>query len=115
MARVPVSAKTLNALGDGYAGKAIDKALDEINRDLCDRGQDGKVRKLTLTFTFKPSDEGSRVAIDVQSKTTLPPWVPPETHAKYDAAAGGFMFQPEAAGNPDQMTLADASDGRDEE
>lgn len=107
MARVPVSAKTLNALGDGYAGKAIDKALDEINRDLVDRGADGKKRKLTVTFTFSPSDEGRRVAIDVSTKPTLPAWVPPETHAKYDSAAGGFMFQPEAAGDPEQMVLGD--------
>lgn len=111
MARVPVSAKTLNALGDGYAGKAIDKALDEINRDLVDRGHDGKVRKLTVTFSFKPSDEGTRVAIDVSSKTTLPPWVPPETHAKYDQRAGGFMFNPENGDNPDQLTLSDAEGG----
>lgn len=108
MPKVPISAKTLNALGDGYAGKAIDKALDQINDDLVDRGQDGKVRKLTVTFTFKPSDEGTRVKIDVQTKTTLPAWQPPETQAKYDAQAGGFMFQLEAPANPDQMTLADA-------
>lgn len=111
MARVPVSAETLNNLGDGYARKAIDKALTEINEDLVDRGHDGKTRKLTLTFSFKPTDDGSRVKIDVQAKTSLPAFQPPETVAKYDAKAGGFMFHPEAAENPDQQTFEDADLG----
>lgn len=108
MATVPVSAETLNALGDGFARKVVNKALSEINEDLIDRGQDGKVRKLVLTYTFKPSDEGSRVKIDVTAKTTMPAWQPPETTAKYDAKAGGFMFHPEVADNPDQQTFDDA-------
>lgn len=54
MPKIPISSQTLNALGDGYAGKAIDAALDVLNRDLIDRGADGKARKLTVTYEFKP-------------------------------------------------------------
>lgn len=106
MPKVPVSAETLNNLGDGYAGKAIDAALEVINRDLIDRGHDLKPRKLVVTYTFTPAASGN-IKINVQTKTTTPAYQPPDTMARYDQHAGGFVFSPDAAGNPDQTTLAD--------
>lgn len=107
MPKIPLTAETLNKLGDGYAGKAIDAALDVLNRDLTDRGGDGKARTLTVTYTFKPGPEG-RCKIDVKTATKVPAYQPPETVAKIDLAAGGLVFNPELAANPDQLTIGDA-------
>ncbi|AMV29316.1 hypothetical protein VT84_33280 [Gemmata sp. SH-PL17] len=106
MSVIPVSAQSLNALGDGYAGKAIDKCLDAINRDLIDRGHDGNARKLVVTYTFQPDTQG-RLKILCKTKTTLPDYSPPETVAKYDQRAGGYVFNADNSENPDQMTLND--------
>lgn len=104
MPKLPITADTLMHLGDGYAKKAVQKALD----DLVDRGHDGKPRKLVITYTFKPSDEGTRLKANVDVQTKMPAYAPPETAAKFDRAAGGFMFNPDSPGNPDQQTFDDA-------
>lgn len=112
MPKIPISAETLNALGDGFAGKAIDQCLAEINHDLMERSSDGKVRKLVVTYTFEPTGSGA-VEIDVKTKTTLPAYQPPKTVAKLDHRAGGLMFNPEVASNPDQQTLTDHDTGNE--
>ena len=106
MPKIPISELTLPMLGDGYAGKAIAAGLEVINRDLIERGDDGKPRKLAVNVTFIPSPNG-RCEIDVQVKTTCPAFRPPATVAKYDQKAGGFVFNPDASENPDQMTIPD--------
>ncbi|VTR92796.1 unnamed protein product [Gemmata massiliana] len=108
-----ISTQTLNALADGYAGKAIEKCLEAINRDLIDRGHDGQVRKLVVTYTFTPDAQG-RLKIAMKAKHTSPDLVPPETMAKYDQRAGGYVFNTECAGNPNQMTLEDLEETNDE-
>lgn len=110
MAKVPLDAMTLNLLSDGYSGKVIDHGLSEVVRDLVDRGHDGKPRKLVVTFALTLEGEG-RVSIDTQVKTQVPAYRPPATQAKFDRAAGGLVFNPEVATNPDQQTFADADAG----
>lgn len=106
MPKIPLTAETLNQLGDGYAGKAIDAALDVLNKDIADRGDDGKARTLTVTYTFTPSPEG-RCKVAVKTVTKVPAYQPPETVAKIDRAAGGLVFNPDVPANPDQATLRD--------
>jgi len=109
MAKVPLQAISLAQLSDGYAGKAIDAALEQVVRDLQDRGEDGIARKVTITITLKHVGAG-RVDIDTQVATRAPAYRPPKTQAKMDARAGGLMFSPDCSENPDQRTFNDLPD-----
>lgn len=107
--KMPLQAKCLSMLSDGYAGRVIDAALAAINADMVERGDDGKPRKLVLTLTFTPEGSGQTdVEIDVQTK--VPALKPPKTIAKYDHAAGGLLFNPDCRDNPEQMTFNDLRD-----
>lgn len=106
MPKVPLQSMTLNMLSDGYVGKVFEEGLGSVVKDLIDRGHDGKPRKLVLTLTMVPQDKG-RVEIDAQVTTKAPAFRPPKTVAKLDANAGGLMFNPDMAENPDQMTTND--------
>ena len=102
MAKVPVQGMTLSMLADGYAGKAIDVGLKRIMEDIVDRGHDRQKRVMTIKITFTPDQTGQcKIGVDVGTK--CPSYVPPETVAKYDQQAGGLMFSPDSATNPDQM------------
>lgn len=95
---------SLSALSDGYAGRVIDEAFRTVTKDLYERGQDGKPRKVTITVTMTP--EGNNITdVDVQAKTTLPPMRPPTTKAKLDMAAGGLIFNPDCSDNPEQQVI----------
>lgn len=109
MPKVPLQGMTLAMLSDGYAGKAIDAGLREIERDLMERGQDGQKRTLTIKVTFDPDEKG-RVDIDTQVGVKTPAFRPPKTQAKLDQRAGGLMFNPDCSENPDQTTFADLDD-----
>ena len=106
MAKTCLQATSLSALADGFAGRAIDKALSEVSRDIDDRGADGKARKLTIILTFTPEGEGI-VDIDCQVTTKMPAFRPPKTTAKLNEAAGGLLFNPDCSENPDQLTTND--------
>jgi hypothetical protein len=95
---------SLAQLSDGYAGRVIDEALQEAHKDLYQRGSDGKPRKVVITITLQP-EANNQVDIDVQAKTAFPPMRPPSTKAKLDMNAGGLIFNPDCADNPDQMTI----------
>jgi hypothetical protein len=104
--RVPLTARTLPDLSDGYAEKTIDEAMASVWRDVQERGHDGNRRKLVITLTYTPDDKGI-VDIDLQVKTTVPAYRPPATKAKLNTRAGGLMFNTESADNPDQQTFSD--------
>lgn len=106
MPKIPIAGMTLNMLSDGYAGKAIDAGLRQITSDLIDRGHDGQKRTLTIRVTFQPDEKG-RCEVDVDVGVKVPGYRPPKTLAKYDQAAGGFVFNPDASENPDQTTIGD--------
>lgn len=102
--KVPVAAVTLSTLADGFAGRAIDSGLSRVMEDITARGHDGQKRTLTIKLTFTPDDKG-RSSIDVDVAVKTPGYKPPKTIAKYDQAAGGLVFSPDCAENPDQLTL----------
>lgn len=104
--KVPLQAVSISSLADGYAGKAIDAGFRRIMEDIVDRGHDGQKRTMIIKVTFTPSETGQcKIGVDVGTK--CPSYVPPETLAKYDHKAGGLIFSPECADNPDQMTFPD--------
>lgn len=107
-----VSATTLPQLGDGYVGKIIDEGIAQIFKDLDERGQDGKDRSLPMNLTFTPLPNG-RVEIKFSAKPNLPKFVPPKTVARLELSAGGLMFNPDLAENPDQKTFTEEIDERE--
>lgn len=104
--QVPLSAVTIAGLSDGYLGKQIDAEILKIFQDLEDRGQDGCERKLTVEISFKMKVQG-RVRIVPKVKTKLPDHVPYETIAITDKNAGGILFRPDFAENPEQRSILD--------
>jgi hypothetical protein len=64
----------------------------------------------TWSGTSSPAAQNARVDLDVQVTTKAPAYRPPKTQAKYDATAGGLVFNTECRENPDQMTLSDLDD-----
>lgn len=109
MAKVLLQAVSLSQLSDGYVGKVLDAALEEVVADLIQRGHDGQRRGLALKLTFEP-DESGRVSIRVSAKVTKPDIAPPKTVARLDPHAGGLVFNPDLAENPDQKTVNDVID-----
>lgn len=101
-----LQAVNIAQLSDGYTGKLIDQNINDVLKDIVDRGDDGQTRKVTITLTFKPETKG-RYQIDTQVVSKLPAHRPPKTIAKIDLAAGGFTFNPDLAENPEQKTFAD--------
>lgn len=107
---VPITAETLNALSDGLLGRMVNSEIDRINRDLIDRGHDAQPRKLKIEIVFKIKND--RLTATPKVKAELPALEATPTIARYDQRAGGFMFSPDAADNPDQPALPKS--GRDD-
>lgn len=103
--KVPLSAVTLNTLADGYAGRAIDSALRKAMEDILKR-DDRKKRVVAIRVEITPNGDG-RAKIAVSADAKLPAYVPSDTIATIDMNAGGLMFSPDCADNPDQLTLPD--------
>lgn len=103
MKNLPIDSVSLNLLSDGLAGRMIDAELMRINKDLVDRGHDLQPRKLKIELTFKAN--GAFLAVKVKAKAELPPLESPPTTAKYNQQAGGYVFSPDCADNPDQQTI----------
>lgn len=110
MARGPkktlLQATTLAQLADGYVGRIVDAELEAIQKDLDDRGADGKPRTLTIKLSLVPEGNG---VVDIRANVTkkLPDHRPPKTMAKLDQRSGALVFNPDCAENPDQMTVHD--------
>lgn len=109
--KVPVAAMTIGTLADGYAGRAIDSALRRATDDIMKRDDKAK-RTVAIKIEMKPTGDG-RVKISVSADAKLPAYVPSETIATIDTNAGGLMFSPDCAENPDQVALP--SMGHDED
>ncbi len=110
--KVPLSAATIGQLGDGYAGKIFDECCAKVFEDIDQRGHDGKDRAIEMKVVFTPLPNG-RVEIRFAAKPNLPKFVPPKTVAKMDLAAGGLLFNPDLAENPDQKTFTEEIDERE--
>jgi hypothetical protein len=106
--KVLMQAVNVAQLSDGYVGKLLDKAFLDVCNDIDDR-PDGKVRKIVLTLSIKSAGEG-RVKISPDVNVKMPSMVPPETIAKIDMNAGGFVFNPDVSENPDQSTINEELD-----
>lgn len=106
--KLVLQAVNLAQLSDGYAGKLFDAAMLEVCNDIDDRN-DGKPRVVTLKLTIKAATEG-RVKITPEVTVKKPAMVPPETLARIDMNAGGFVFNPDCTENPDQKTIHEAVD-----
>lgn len=99
-----IQAVTLSQLSDGYSGKLVDQAINQAYQDLYERGQDGKPRKVIVTYILQP-EQNNQLKIDTKVKVVVPDMQPPSTIAKLDAKAGGMVFNPDCADNPDQLTI----------
>jgi hypothetical protein len=71
MARGPkktlLQATTLAQLADGYVGRIVDAELEAIQKDLDDRGADGKPRTLTIKLSLVPEGNG---VVDIRANVT---------------------------------------------
>jgi hypothetical protein len=112
--KVPLQGISISQLSDGFAGRAIDKALGEVCRDIDDRGSDGKARKVVITLTLTPERQKGHVEIDTQVQTKMPAFRPPTTKGKLDDRAGALVFNPDCSENPDQLTTNDIDLGEKE-
>lgn len=106
--KVLMQAVNIAQLSDGYTGKLLDAALLEVCNDIDDRN-DGKPRVITLKLTIKAAAEG-RVKITPEVNVKKPAMIPPETLARIDMNAGGFVFNPDCTENPDQKTIHEQID-----
>lgn len=108
MPKRPLDSITAAKLADGLAGKVFEAELAKVLKDIEARGDDEKVRKLTVEYTFAPK-AGGKVDIGIAVQPKLPPQVLPTTEARMNSAAGGVLFHDESAANFDQQTFDDAA------
>jgi hypothetical protein len=107
--RTKLSVATIHQLDGGAVGLMIDAALRTAIADTEDRGDDGKARKVTVTFAFEQLDS-SNVSISVDAKTVVPPYKSGLTIARISSSDNGKFsaeFQPNTPANPDQPTFLD--------
>lgn len=110
MKRFSLTHKTIGELGNGYAGKQIDEALNRIIDDAYDRGHDLQPRTVNITVVLKKVGKG-----EYQAYTTVETKVPkrhcPETNSRIlERKSDGQMvlaFQPDNAENADQPSFFD--------
>ncbi len=106
--QVPLTLQTIGDL-DGGAGRAIiEAAIGEAIRDLDDRGEDGKPRKveIVLTFTRRPNGQ---VECDLEAAPKGPRRRTASTvcNVRMDLVKqqAQLLFQTQAPSDPDQRTL----------
>ena len=64
----------------GALSEQMNRALQEVARNIQDPNTDAeKVRRLTITLTFRPCEDRSLVKTEIQSKTALVPSAPVKT------------------------------------
>lgn len=107
--RAVLQCDTIGLLADGLFGRVVDRELENLYRDIDERGNDGKPRELTIKIALHPAGNGV-VDIDAKATTKIPAVVPPRTTAKLNRATGGLVFNPEVADSPDQTTYTDDAD-----
>lgn len=112
MAKVSLSLATLGDLSDGRARLVIDHAISRAMKDLEDRGDDGKPRKVVVTLEMVKEPNSSAVTMDVTAEFRSPAYRTPATVGNLPISAGepSLFFQSENATRPDQGTLYEESD-----
>lgn len=106
MPRYDLRLETLHALDGGSAGVICNAALAAAVRDLDDRGDDGKPRKVVITVTLQKLDNGL-AEIHVEAKAQVPVYRSATTHARafVDGNKTTLNFQATSPENPDQSTM----------
>lgn len=106
-----VTAETLHLLDGGGVGQAIDIALNQVIRDVEDRGKDEEKRKVTIILTFKKDMDNKAEPVDIACdvKVSLPALRAGNTVSKvyFKGAEAKLRFSPDASDNPDQRTIVD--------
>lgn len=102
-----LSLETLGALSNGEAAATINAAIRAAIRDVEDRGDDKKPRKVTIEIEFKKFGE-SNVVTHVRAKTAVPPYQTNPTIGELAIDPAGrpeMAFSPGSSDNPDQPEL----------
>lgn len=104
--QVAITCETLGDLDGGAARAIIDAAFREAVRDLEDRGDDGKPRKVVVTVTFETLDNG-HVETRVEAQAKIPQRRTASTIAsiRRDQGAARLLFQTDAPDDPAQRTI----------
>lgn len=111
MALTTLSCDTIGDLDNGTARVAIDGALAEVIKDTNERGDDGKARKVTVTFTFKQLEKSANVTIDVEASVKVPSYKanPTVVQVRFQPTGGKnkpvAVFQEHTSENPEQTTI----------
>lgn len=70
----------LETFCQGALSEQMNRVMQEITRNIQDPNTDAeKARKLTLTITFKPSEDRTLVKTEIQTKASLVPAAPVKT------------------------------------
>lgn len=108
--KMPLDFAALQQIDNGKLGRAVTSELGKIARDVADRFEDSRARKLSVSITFTPAAEDGMVVgatMEMEISSTLPskrsrPYTLGVHHG------GGFVVNPEAPENPQQMTIDEA-------
>ncbi len=97
---------TIRDLSNGQAEAVINAALQAALRDVEDRGEDRKPRKVVVEIELKKFNDDV-VTATVKAKTTLPPYVTQPTFGELsvDGKSVDMKFNPNNADNHEQQTL----------
>lgn len=109
--QLPVTCSTLGELDEGSARLIIDAAIREAVRDVEDRGNDEKPRKVVITLTFKQMENGL-VEAEVEAVARVPARRTASTIAavkRKQGEAPSLVFQQYAADDPSQKTIDEVS------
>lgn len=101
---------TLGKLGQGMFGRVVDDELARITRDLEERGQDGKSRKLAITLEIYYDDQRRRYVAEPSCQAKLPPQkaYPTEMKIEFDSAKRQHVLQFNPNSDEvDQRTIVD--------
>jgi len=105
----------LKNLDFGLVAAAFDTDLQRVVKDLQDRPQDGKKRKVAIIFELVSIDDhADAISVTAQVKSVIPDRIsrPYEMHSKQD---GRLEFHSESPENPNQSTITDEIARRREE
>ena len=94
----------------GALSEQMNRALQEVTRNIQDPNTDAeKVRRLTITLTFRPSEDRSLVKTEIQSKTALAPAAPIKTTMVMgrDLKTGAVEVAEYAKQVPGQMVMGE--------
>lgn len=94
----------------GALSEQMNRALQEVARNIQDPNTDAeKVRRLTITLTFRPSEDRSLVKTEIQSKTALAPAAPIKTTivTGKDLRTGAVEVAEYAKQVPGQMVMGE--------